>query len=296
MYLQIFAVCYFMAYLHIISMKKINQINVFFFFLTLTIGIGISTNSFAKEDGAPSGNTGSPGDDQTCAHVDCHTGSASNRDGLVFTDVPEVGYLSGINYLVTVTINESGVTKFGFQASPQTITGSKLGDLTLINASHTKLTGGSKYVTHTLSGTSGTNSRTWTFNWTPDDAHGDVTFYVAVNASDDAENASGDKIYTSSVTIKEDPANNPVSVEELNRITFDIISPTTNELVLNIATPVNDEIFINLFDIRGVLISRTNFGNSNGIFKIPLYQYNSGLYFVNVSNEKGSLTKQFIKL
>ncbi len=288
--------CNFTAYSGKTIMRKINQINVFFFVLILTIGICISTNSFAKEDGAPSGNTGSPGDDQTCAHVDCHTGSASNRDGLIFTDVPESGYLSGVNYLVTVTINETGVSKFGFQASPQTIEGSKLGDMTLINASHTKLTGGGKYITHTLSGTSGTNTRTWTFNWTPDDAHGDVTFYVAVNASDGEENASGDEIYTSSIIVKEDPANNPLTLEELNRISFDMISPANNELVLNIATPVNGEIFVNLFDINGTLIYRTNFGNSNGTFNIPLTEFSSGLYFVSVSNEKGKLTKQFIKI
>lgn len=277
-------------------MKKINQINVFFFFLALVIGIGLSTNSFAKEDGAPSGNTGSPGDDnQTCAHVDCHTGSASEKDGLIFTDVPETGYLAGIDYLVTVTITDTAVQKFGFQASPQTITGSKLGDLSLINTLHTKMTGGSKYVTHTLSGTSGDGERTWTFNWTPDDAHGDVTFYVAVNASDNEEDATGDKIYTSSVTIKEDPANNPLTLEELNRITFDMVSPAQEQLSLYIATPVNSPIFVNIFDINGTLISRTNFSNSNGAFVIPLTDLSSGLYFVSVVNEKGSLTKQFIK-
>ena len=296
MYLHIFAMCNFIINLYITDMKKINRINVFFVLLALVIGIGLTTNSFAKEDGAPSGNTGSPGDDQTCAHVDCHTGSASHRDGLIFTDVPEEGYLSGVDYLVTVTINESGVSKFGFQASPQTVTGSKLGDMSLINASHTKLTGGSKYITHTLSGTSGTDSRTWTFNWTPDDAHGDVTFYVAVNASDGEENASGDKIYTSSVTVKEDPANIPLTIEELNKITFDMVSPANNELLLNIATPVNSEIFVNLFDINGALISRTNFGSSNGTFTIPLSGFSSGLYFVSVSNDKGNLTKQFIKI
>ncbi|MFI5172375.1 MAG: choice-of-anchor V domain-containing protein, partial [Chitinophagales bacterium] len=135
-------------------MKKNKVVKLFLLILTLIISAGIYESVLAKEDGAPSGNTGSPGDDgQTCAHVDCHTGSASNRDGLITTDVPASGYLSTETYLITVTIEEADVTKFGFSASPQDLDGSKMGEIELINTIQTKETGGGKYITHTLSGT-----------------------------------------------------------------------------------------------------------------------------------------------
>lgn len=277
-------------------MKKSLQLKVFYGFVVMMLVIGYSKISLAKEDGAPSGNTGSPGDDgQTCAHVDCHTGTASARDGLIFTDVPEIGYLSGVEYLITVTVSEPGIEKFGFQASPQTITGGKLGKLTLIDALETKLTGGSKYVTHTLSGTAGTDTRSWTFHWTPESATGDVTFYVAVNASDNEEDATGDLIFTNSLTIHEDPSNVGLTDEELNKITFDIISPATDNLILDVATVVNDDLIISIFDAQGNLIKSKSYNYSNGTFHIPLDGISAGMYFVNMRNTKGAITKQFIK-
>jgi hypothetical protein len=102
-------------------MKRFQSTHVFLCALLILIITGLSKFSYGKEDGAPSGNTGSPGDDQTCAHVDCHTGSASEKDGLIATDVPASGYLVGETYLITVTIEEIGITRFGFQASPQNL-------------------------------------------------------------------------------------------------------------------------------------------------------------------------------
>ncbi len=278
-------------------MKKSLQLKIFYGFVLMMLVIGYTKIGFAKEDGAPSGNTGSPGDDnQTCAHVDCHTGSASSRDGLIFTDVPELGYLSGVEYLITVKVSEPGIEKFGFQASPQTIEGSKLGKLTLIDPLLTKLTGGSKYVTHTLSGTAGTDSLSWTFHWTPESASGDVTFYVAVNASDNEEDATGDLIFTNSLTIQEDPSNVPLSIEDLNKITFDLISPTSNYLILNVATAVNDNLEVSIFDVHGNYIKSTTYQYSNGSMQIPLDGISAGIYFVNLRNAQGTITKQFIKI
>jgi hypothetical protein len=94
------------------------------------------------------------------------------------------------------------------------------------------------------------DSKTWTFNWTPEEASGDVTFYVAVNASDDEDDASGDHIYTSSVTITEDPDNHPLSIEEMNDILFDIHGIVQDELAVTVSTPVNNPIVIDIIDIQ----------------------------------------------
>ncbi len=277
-------------------MNKLKVLNLFFFLLTLLISVGIYKTGFAKEDGAPSGNTGSPGDGQTCAHVDCHTGTAIDRDNLIATSVPITGYLSTETYLITVSIVEEGITKFGFSASPQDIEGDKKGEIEVINTLQTKETGGGKYITHTLSGTAGVDSKTWIFNWTPEESTGDVTFYVAINASNNEDNASGDKIYTSSITISEDSTNFPLTLEELNKIKFDLVSPVGNDLILFVATQVNSAMQIMIYDINGKLISYNNYSVSNGTFNIPVNLLNKGLYFAEVSNEKGKLTKQFIKM
>lgn len=276
-------------------MKRFQSTHVFLSALLILIISGLSKLSYGKEDGAPSGNTGSPGDDQTCAHVDCHTGSASEKDGLIATDVPASGYLVGETYLVTVTIEEIGITRFGFQASPQNLEGDEMGEMALIDSDQTKFTGGGKYITHTNAGTNGVDSKTWTFNWTPEEATGDVTFYVAVNASDDEDDASGDHIYTSSVTITEDPDNHPLSIEDLNEILFDIHGIVKDELAVTVSTPVNNPIVIDIIDIHGRLVLSNKHQYANGTFIMPVDNLTKGMYFVRISNAQGSLTKQFFK-
>ncbi len=274
-----------------------NKILSFFISSFLFVaGIGIYTLGFAKEDGAPSGNTGSPGDDQTCAHTDCHTGSASAREGLISTDIPATGYLSGETYTVTVTIDEPGVTKFGFQASPQNIAGDLLGSMDLINTTETKFTGGGKYITHKLSGTTGTDTKTWTFNWTPEDATGDVTFYTAVNATNNDDHASGDKIYTSFVTVTEDTTNIPLTMQELNKVKFAINNPVSDVIILQISTAVNAPVTIGISDVNGNMLRVIEENTSNGTFTIPAGALASGMYFITVENDKDRLTKKFIKL
>ncbi|MFZ1632771.1 MAG: choice-of-anchor V domain-containing protein [Chitinophagales bacterium] len=276
-------------------MKKIKAYHLLALTLIISIISGLSTIASAKENGAPSANTGSPGDGKSCAHVDCHTGSAVPKDGLIITNVPASGYLSGETYLVTVTVEELDVVKFGFQASPQNEDGDVLGSMDLISATDTKFVGGGKYITHTLTGTAGTGSRTWTFNWTPEDAHGDVTFYVAVNASNNGDNASGDKIFTSSVRMSEDPDNIPLTIEQINNIRFDIQALVQDELNLTVATAVNDAIIIDIIDLHGRLVSANSFDYSNGTFSLPVDNLNSGMYFVRISNAQGATTKQFFK-
>jgi hypothetical protein len=276
-------------------MKRFQSTHVFLCALLILIITGLSKFSYGKEDGAPSGNTGSPGDDQTCAHVDCHTGSASEKDGLIATDVPASGYLVGETYLITVTIEEIGITRFGFQASPQNLEGDEMGEMALIDSDQTKFTGGGKYITHTNAGTNGVDSKTWTFNWTPEEASGDVTFYVAVNASDDEDDASGDHIYTSSVTIAEDPDNHPLSIEEMNDILFDIHGIVKDELAVTVSTPVNNPIVIDIIDIHGRLVLSNKHQYANGTFIMPVDNLTKGMYFVRISNAQGSLTKQFFK-
>ena len=55
-------------------------------------------------NGAPAGNTGSPGDVNNCA-TSCHTGgpAQSNQMVTISSDIPGSGYVAGTTYTFTVT-------------------------------------------------------------------------------------------------------------------------------------------------------------------------------------------------
>jgi hypothetical protein len=257
------------------------------------ISIGIFTNSFAKTGGAPDGNTGSPGDGQTCAHVGCHTGTGTFKADVITSDVPAEGYLSDASYTITVTISEAGKTKFGFQASPQDLIGNKIGTMTLINATETKLTGLSKYITHTSPGTSGTDSKTWSFKWTPGAVHGTATIYAAVNASNDDGHASGDHIYFSSLALNESPDNTPTAISaiQLNN-TVIINNPVVNYLDIQF-TQQTGKYSASIFDLSGRKIFE-NISTQN--CSINVTDFANGTYLLYISNGAESMTRKFVKL
>ncbi len=262
---------------------------------TLITFLSIWQYGYAKEGGAPSGNTGSPGDGQSCAHTDCHTGSAEHMDGILSTDVPASGYKSGEFYTITVTIDNPGTEKFGFQAAPQTIDGDLIGDMDLINTSQTKFVGGGKYITHTSTGSNGTDLKTWTFLWTPEDAEGDVTFYVAINIADNDEHATGDKIYTSSITIQEDSTNLPLAIEE-QEISFDIVNPVTDFMQMHISSAVKTDFILQIYDGNGRIVTTENLSGSDENYAIDAKEFKSGIYFADLIIDDQHLVKEFVKL
>ncbi len=57
-------------------MVECKRVFVVFAILVLFLSISIHHYGYAKTDGASAGNTGSPGDGQSCAQTGCHTGTA----------------------------------------------------------------------------------------------------------------------------------------------------------------------------------------------------------------------------
>jgi|GEM_PF-4728041 len=154
--------------------------------------------------GAPAVRTGSPGDGgATCKN--CHAGpNPTTQAGLITSNIPVAGYTGGQTYTITATITRSGHTKFGFEISPQNISGTQLGTLIVTNTTEMQLVGSGKYITHKSAGVTGTNARTWTFNWTaPVAGTGNVTFYGAFNITNAMNNSSGDTTVLSTLTVSE---------------------------------------------------------------------------------------------
>ncbi len=158
-----------------------------------------SSYSMNYPSGSPAGKTGSPGDGSNCSS--CHGGTATTTAGQITSNIPASGYIAGQTYQITATNPLTGSGKFGFEVSPQNVTGTQLG--TLVAGSGSKLVGGTKYVTQS---NANSTTSTWTFGWVaPVAGTGAVTFYGAF-----ARNYTG-ATTLSSLTVQEATASAPAT-------------------------------------------------------------------------------------
>jgi hypothetical protein len=261
------------------------------FFIGLSIGDELA---FAKKDGAPSGSTGSPGDGGSCAKVGCHTGSATVSFDKISTNIPDEGYLSDETYTITLSLESTLGNRFGFQMSPQNDLGDLQGAMILTDDSRTKFVGGSKYVTHNLSSIDGVDGEIeWSFDWTPLETNGDVTFYAAYNIGNGNSTASGDSIYITSLTIPENPANNPVSIEEyLQNKNLVLGNPVSNVLVYQSTASWTGNT-INIYSLNGSLI-KSGIITEAEYGSMDVTDLISGIYLLQIQGT--NVTERFIKL
>lgn len=247
-----------------------------------------------NQAGAPNGHTGSPGDGKTCATAGCHTGSAvTPQAGLITSNIPGTGYVPGQTYTIQATIAEDNKVKFGFQVSPQDANGNKLGTMIVTNSTATQLLGGGKYMTHKLTGTGGSGSRTWSFDWTaPVQGTGEVTFYGAFNVTNNSGSDTGDKISTSTLTVQEGLSGigeNALAGVEVYP------NPSTGMFVVktgNTTKPVNCKVF----SVNGSLVYSNTFTNvANKAFTVNLDgKATAGIYFVAVESDGAQTVKKIV--
>jgi hypothetical protein len=174
--------------------------NLLFFSLIAVFIITLAFQALSYTSGSPSGYTGSPADKRSCAVKDCHSAQPEFSPGMIISTIGSSGYIPGNTYSMVATVRgETSSTKFGFQISPQSVTGQLLGKMSVINPSETSLSGKGKYINQRGPGVSGKGSRSWSFKWTaPPKGTGPVTFYGCFLSGGKTE-----KIYTSTLTINE---------------------------------------------------------------------------------------------
>jgi uncharacterized protein (TIGR03437 family) len=176
----------------------------------------------ANVTGPPSSRTGAPAlgviaAEPTCTA--CHGPYLLNSGPgmLTLSGLPPV-YTPGAEYAVSVSINQSGQGRFGFEAMALEDLGRRAGDLIVTDAARTRLVegqgayGGRQYIQHLQPGVApnppGQNS--WNFTWrAPAQNVGRITFYVAVNAADGTGGTGNDYIYNTSQSLQ--PAGSPVT-------------------------------------------------------------------------------------
>lgn len=172
---------------------------------------------FANPEGPDPRFTGAPGD-STCARSGCHIGTAVNGGtGRVVLQLPGgLTYTPGQKQRIAVVITGDSTTRrYGYQATARLGSNEANGqagtftatapdiilcqDVTERPAAGCRAAAPLEFISH---GNASNTSGRFEFDWTaPATDVGPVKIYVAANAANGNASASGDKIYTTSVTL-----------------------------------------------------------------------------------------------
>ncbi|NUM31224.1 MAG: PKD domain-containing protein [Bacteroidetes bacterium] len=176
---------------------------------TFTIALCLAAYySMTYPYGPPSENTNAPSESNCTS---CHSGSiitsGSNWNNITLSsNFTGNGYIPDSTYTIKISHSQSGISKWGFQATVLDLKNKMAGSFT---ASGRVQKGSSsslsrEYVLQTSTGTSstGTNSTDWTFSWkAPSKNVGNVKFYFCVLAANGDNSSSGDNAYSKSLTL-----------------------------------------------------------------------------------------------
>lgn len=180
--------------------------------LTLPAILGVfAYNAFTDSNGPSGGYTGAPSEN---ACNSCHTGTLRTA-GTNWLKIKLLGNFTGNGYIpdstytLTVTYRESGRARYGFQITCLTAANDPAGTFTATNTRVKRVTASvsgktREYIEHTSTGTSPvvSDSVAWTFSWKAPSANlGNLVFYVALNATNNNSNSSGDSIFTKKFTV-----------------------------------------------------------------------------------------------
>lgn len=267
---------------------------------TLAIAIGticitdFTSTAHSNAGGAPIAKTGSPGDGSNC--TGCHSGTASSG-GSITSNVPVTGYIPGNTYTITATISVSGINKYGFEVSPQGTTSAQKGTLVATDAVNTKLLGTTgKYITHKLAGTSGTGTKTWTFNWiAPAAGTGNAIMYGAFVAANGNGANSGDQVFLTSLLIQENLSAGIMDIVN-NADSWNVYpNPSTDKITIESLDANAEMKSLEMYDITGKLIKSINYETISQSQSIDIADLQSGVYVLNIQTDKNRITKKFIK-
>ena len=171
--------------------------------------------ALADVNGADPRLTGAPGDNQQACTA-CHTGTALNGGpGSIKITAPGGStYTPGVKQRLAVSVSDPSQKRWGFELSARpssNLTSGRAGDLASVDANtkvicetRTCSATSIQFVTHTQTGTrlGTTGGATFEFDWTPPStASGDVVLYAAGNAANGNTGESGDRIYTTKLTL-----------------------------------------------------------------------------------------------
>ena len=257
---------------------------------------------YAFTNGAPGGYTGSIDDGRTCGtNGGCHGGGAIAQPGAITSTIPGTGYVPGQTYDVSVTVTAASSSKFGFEATAEDGTGTQVGTMIGTSATTVLSSGvGSGHITHKSSSTSGSGSKTWTFQWqAPSSNVGDVTFYMAGNASNSNGATSGDEIFSDALTVTADIGVSIAEVEASDMKLLAYPNPTTDGLSLEFGLAEAGPVQVELFDISGKKVAdlyQNSLPAGLQVVRVSLDGIPKSTYFVRVVTKETIHTESVLLL
>jgi len=240
----------------------------------------------AFTQGPPAGNTGSPIDGQNCTA--CHGFlPAGNLPGWITSNIPVEGYTPEETYTVTVTAIGIVAVKMGFQITSETQV-EKAGTFVITDPDRTQLKS-STTVTHTTAGTEVTQlPDTWSMDWiAPSSGTGDISFYTAVNQTNNDNSSDGDLIFVSSLVVTEAF----VGIAEHLDDNVGFIYPNPAQDYSKLSLPAYSEIYI--IDPMGREVMYLT--SSEEQLKIDVSWLKDGIYYVQINNNGQTASRSFIK-
>lgn len=236
--------------------------------------------------GSPGGKTGSPGDNgATCTQ--CHSGTVMEQDGMISSNIPPLGYVTGETYELTLTSTNTEAGRFGFELTAEDVDGNKVGEFGASADGDTQLGNGA--ITHSFSGiVPDDDGKEWSFFWTaPSVDVGVITFYSAVNAANNNGTTTGDVIYTSMMSYDE----SSVGIGEEPSEAFFNMSPNPSFGYIKVAHNYSNA-NLTIIDMSGKIV----FQNANYInnAQIELTSLNKGIYLVQLQSETFIKTKKLM--
>lgn len=211
----------------------------------ITIALAIfffPTTSNSNGTGSPGAKTNSQMDGGNC--TGCHSGTLNSGVGTatISSDIPVNGYVIGNTYTITLTGVKTNCIKFGFELTAEN-GNSKSGDF-MITDNTTKLVNANNAVSHKSSGTSGSDIKSWTMDWTPtSNSNGNTTFYASLLFSNANSNNNGDNTFTTSLSVNEAIFTAINDLSEKNDFTFNTVTKT-----------IESNTIVSIYDISGKLM------------------------------------------
>ena len=256
-------------------MKKIYNLLII---LAVPAIFMIFTSQVFYPGGSPGGRTGSPGDGGANC-TGCHSDfSPINEIGWITSSMITTGYTPGEVYDIIVVGIDPDADKFGFEATAEDQSGTKVGTFTPGIMGRSQLCNSNNAVTHTLLGTTPISDTAtgWFFSWTaPTESLGDITFYAAINAANGNGNTGGDKIHLSQFTAS--PAVGITDNLASKAVNF-YPNPATDFINVEAISIAQENRFMDIINLHGQLVKRVEITDSKQT--VDISGLKSGIYFV----------------
>jgi hypothetical protein len=253
------------------------------------------------------GRTGSPGE-PNCGS--CHSGGSSSSTGIVFASSPSFSlnqYDPGTVYTISVTVQASGFSRFGFGCEILDSVGNNAGVMQAAGVGVKFLNSGNrKNAVHTTQ-KSGTGEATFTFQWVAPSIE-KSTIYVCGNAVNFNGNTSGDLPIqssldlTSNVSVIDTTADTSTTfirrhyANAVNDVKI-YPNPASSVSMVSYNLVENGLVKIELLDISGRSVrTLQNERKHNGTHSdfLNLYNIPPGTYFIKMSIDDRKVSQKLL--